>query len=132
MSEQELKPQVPGENDSAAGNEHTDPVESLGNMPADELIAELGDLDTSTLQHLAVFERSAQDREDVLAAIEAELTARESEGEQTTPPVAPPSPPAPAALLRTPAPGKSEPIHGTHRPVLTDKGWLVPEPEPKA
>lgn len=113
---EELIPQVPGEQPASAlpaeGELHpTEALEALAAANADQVTAALPDMDDAALEALAVIESETRNRVTVLRAISAELAARHPEDASEAE--------APAS---TPLPAKFD------RAVLTDKGWLVPEP----
>lgn len=92
---------------------------TLVNGNADALIKTLPRWTDAQLQQLRDLEVAAKNRFTVLSAIDAEL-------KRNTPPVTPPAPAAPE-IARGPVRTDTQPA-----PVLTDSGWVVPEPTPKA
>lgn len=92
---------------------------TLVNGNADVLIKTLPRWTDAQLQQLRDLEIAAKNRSTVLSAIDAEL-------KRNTPPVVPPAPAAPE-IARGPVRTDTQPA-----PVLTDSGWVVPEPTPKA
>lgn len=98
---------------------------TLVNGNADVLIKTLPRWTDAQLQQLRDLEIAAKNRSTVLSAIDAEL-------KRNTPPVVPPAPaiqtdPAAPEIARGPVRTDTQPA-----PVLTDAGWVVPEPTPKA
>ncbi|TDB26702.1 hypothetical protein ATCM_03000 [Stenotrophomonas sp. ATCM1_4] len=88
-----------------------------GNLP--ELIASLGKWTPDQLQQLRELEALAKNRSTALNAIDAELAKHNGQ---------------PPAAEEAAAPAVSGPVRTDTQPapVLTDAGWVVPEPTPKA
>lgn len=122
-SQSESADQAPSEQqdtpEQVAEREARAEMMTLVNGNADVLIKTLPRWTDAQLLQLRDLEVIAKNRSTVLSAIDAEL-------KRNTPPV---TPPAPAALeiSRGPVRTDTQPA-----PVLTDAGWVVPEPAPKA
>ncbi|WP_427852901.1 hypothetical protein [Stenotrophomonas acidaminiphila] len=112
-SEQQDTPEQVAERESRAE------MMTLVNGNADVLIKTLPRWTDAQLLQLRDLEVIAKNRSTVLSAIDAEL-------KRNTPPVTPPTPAAPE-IARGPVRTDTQPA-----PVLTNAGWVVPEPTPKA
>lgn len=122
MPAPDLDPQVPGEQATTAQEPTGNPLidlPALAEQNVPEVTAGLADLTTEELQALHDIESDQKQRKGVLEAIDAELAAREDDAE----------PEAEADLVAskvvTKIPERFE------SPVLTAKGWVVPEPHQK-
>lgn len=123
MPAPDLTPQVPGEQPAttipAADEVHpVDALTALASGNADQVAAALPGLASEDLEALAVIESEARNRVTVLRAISAELatrnTAPEPEAEADT---------APIEAVTTPTTPTT-----FDRAILTEQGWVVPEP----
>jgi len=118
MPAPELKTQVPGENptaDSAPDAPNYAELTALAELTVDEITSGFEALNDAELAALHEIEKSkSQPRVTLLRAIEAEFDARAAANPSTPPADAPVD-----LVVRT----DRQPT-----PVLTDAGWVVPEP----
>lgn len=141
MPAPELNPQVPGESPKSDENATvtTENAELSALLAGDDtsVIAALPTLPTDALDMLGTIEASGENRESVLLAIADEI---ESRGIVPPPSIDPllainsGEPTMPPANVLTRAAPSTEPVRvdTQPRPVLTDEGWVVPEPLPNA
>lgn len=127
----ELNTQVPGENPSTASEASTIEAELTALLEADaaDIISGVGALDDAELPVLLRLEAEGQRRDDLIAAIEAEILAREAPETKPSAPVDPLQQIA-QELANARADGVVR-VDTQPGPVLTAAGWLVPEPLPK-
>lgn len=134
MPAPELTPQVPGETPKADDAPNGAPNPEIAALLAQDdigVIAALPELSTDALRLAGDAEAAGENRESVLLAIADEIEARGI----VPPPVVDEStlPLTYDAALTRAAPA-DEPVRvdTQARPVLTDAGWVVPEPLPNA
>lgn len=125
MPAPDLKPQVPGEPLTDAPvdpqAEKRAELEAIAALNAPEVIEGLSTMSPEELRLLREIEAAGKGRVTVLGAIDAALE--------------PPTDPEPDDAGPGPdAPASDEPIRTAQQPTakLTEAGWVVPEPTPKA
>lgn len=127
-----LVPKTPGE--TPATPQEPTRLEVIAAGDEDSILAIIPELNIQELHDLQELELAGTKRDSVLAAVADELDARAL--------LAPPEPPAPPseapAPVQTVAVPADQPVRTDtlSSPVLTEQGWLVPEPpagaQPKA
>lgn len=140
MPAPELTPQVPGETpkaDDAPTSAPNPEIAALLEQDDTSVIAELPNLATDVLGLVGDAEAAGQNRESVLLAVADEIEARNlgalNKLDDQEQPGLPPLPPVADVVLTSSAPtGEVVRVDTQPRPVLTDAGWVVPEPLPNA
>lgn len=139
MPAPELTPQVPGETPKADDAPTSAPNPEIAALLAQDdigVIAALPELSTDALRLAGDAEAAGENRESVLLAIADEIEARNlgaiTQLDEQEQPGLDPLPPLPPALTRAAPSDEPVRVDTQPRPVLTDAGWVVPEPLPNA
>lgn len=123
----DIAPQTPGEAPTTPQEPTRLEVIAAGDL--DSILAIVPELNIQELHDLQDLELAGEKRDGVLAAIADELDARALLIQPD-----PPAPPSEATAAPSAVAPSDQPIRVDTQPfpVLTDNGWLVPEPMPGA